>query len=419
MKRLWFLIAVVVLLSTAKLLSQLSFEVVWEKPQGGVIDAKFSPDGKFVYCAIGATVKKLDVANGEFVATFNNGGLTEGILYLEISPDGKKLLTCQPGGVYLWDTEKLIMERRITSDVLVDGKSFYLSSFSPDNRHILLTLYTGYPHPKLPTNEILLFDLQENKVIKKVPFERIEQMQYSKDGKYFITGTKYEDIPKVTLWDANTLKPIRDYDVPEGNDNGFRKIQISDNNKLIGVRTDTYHVKIIDTESGNVIKTNDVGMMGSNFELLPNDYYIIHQWEKGNFSNFNSNIFLLPDLFQSDIKMLLSGVILSKEIDDTTKNKMLIFQQAGDFMTLLTNSTTSVNDPTKPDFKINVESEKIIISYDHAENIKIVDLKGRILLDIEVSGSSASIPNTFAPGTYICVVKSGGREFSQKFQVVR
>jgi WD40 repeat protein len=190
-QKMYLFAAVMIFISTANIYSQLSLEVVWEKQQGGVVDAKFSPDGKFIYCAIGADIKKLDVQTGEFIATFNNGGLTEGILYLEISPDGKKLLTCQPGGVYLWDTEKLIMERRITSEVLVDGKSFYLSSFAPDNRHILITLYTGHPYPQKPTNEILLFDLLENKVINKIPYTRIEQMKYSKDGKYFITGTKY------------------------------------------------------------------------------------------------------------------------------------------------------------------------------------------------------------------------------------
>jgi WD40 repeat protein len=410
------LFAVVVFISTTNLFSQLSFEVVWEKPQGGVIDAKFSPDGKFVYCAIGATVKKLDVANGEFVATFNNGGLTEGILYLEISPDGKKLLTCQPGGVYLWDTEKLIMERRITSDVLVDGKSFYLSSFSPDNRHILLTLYTGYPHPKLPTNEILLFDLLENKVIKKVPYERIEQLHYSKDGKYFITGTKYEDIPKVTLWDANTLKPIRDYEVPEGNDNGFRKIQISDNNKLIGVRTDTYHVKIIETESGNIIKTNDVGTSGFNFELLMNDYYLIYQY--GSVNN-GISAYKYPDIFQSNLDLLTGAFVTAKENINGNNIIISLFNADALSMTLLKSSTSSIIDPKNHYFTITVESERISINFDNADSIKIIDMNGKILLDQKVNEPIITIPNTFIPGTYICLIKSGYREYSQKFQVVR
>jgi WD40 repeat protein len=311
------------------------------------------------------------------------------------------------------------MERRITSDVLVDGKSFYLSSFSPDNRHILLTLYTGHPFPEKPTNEILLFDLQENKVIKKIPYNRIEQLQFSKDGKYFITGTKYEGKPKVTLWDANTLEPIRDYEVPEGNDNGFRKIQISDNNKLIGINvfSPNIFVNIIETETGEIVATNKFGTAGGNFVLLQDDYFIIY--EEASFEDYGLSIYKYPNIFQSKIDKGGGNVLISFENHNEIDDKLYVFQAHPTEITLYKKSTTSINEPTKPDFIINVESEKIIISYDHAENIKIIDLKGRILLDIEVSGSSASIPNTFTPGIYICVVKSGGREFSQKFQVVR
>ena len=417
-QKMYLFAAVLIFISTANLFSQLSFEVVWEKQQGGVIDAKFSPDGKFVYCAVGADIKKLDVETGEFVATFDKGELTDKNIYLEISQDGKTIITGNTtgkGGVYLWDTKLQKVIRELKVDGLTEDQELYLTSFSPDNRHILITLYTGHPYPQKPTNEILLFDLLENKVINKVPFTRIEQMQYSKDGKYFITGTKYEDIPKVTLWDANSLKPIRDYEVPEGNSDGFRKIQISDNNKLIGLAThNTNIVKILETETGKVVKTSDVGMEGYNFCLLINDYFLIYQ--SVNINNYGIYFYRYPDIFQSSLMRDGSRIIISKKTDE---DKIVIFQETYQGIALLKSTMTSIHDNPTNQFRIKVDSEKITVSFDKAENIKIVDLKGRILLDIEVSGSSASIPNTFTPGTYICVIKSGDREFSQKFQVVR
>ncbi|MCW5884911.1 MAG: T9SS type A sorting domain-containing protein, partial [Candidatus Kapabacteria bacterium] len=96
--------------------------------------------------------------------------------------------------------------------------------------------------------------------------------------------------------------------------------------------------------------------------------------------------------------------------------KILVFQSS---MALLANSTTNVNEPVNHEYVITVEPEKISINFDNADSIKIIDINGNILLDKVVSGNSTSIPNTYSPGTYICVVKSGNREYSQKFQVVR
>ncbi|MBX3043100.1 MAG: T9SS type A sorting domain-containing protein [Ignavibacteriae bacterium] len=421
MKHKMFLFAVVVLLSTAKLLSQLSLEVVWEKPQAGVIDAKFSPDGKFIYCAIGADIKKLDVATGEFVATFNKGELTDKNIYLEISPDGKTIITGNTtgkGGLYLWDTELEKVIREFKVDGISENQELYLASFSQDSRHILLTLYTRYQYPKSPTNEILLFDLVENKVVKKVPFERIEQIQYSKDGKYFITGTAYEQYPRITLWDAKEMTVIREYTDLGTDDNGFRKIQLSDNNKLIGLATHNSNiVKILETETGKVVKTSDDGTTSTNFNLLPNDYYLIYQWRGDGTVDYGLNIYKYPDIFQSSVQRYGSNVIISKSIqNDDGDEKILVFQSS---MALLANSTTNVNEPVNHEYVITVEPEKISINFDNADSIKIIDINGNILLDKVVSGNSTSIPNTYSPGTYICVVKSGNREYSQKFQVVR
>jgi len=420
MKRCLFLFAVVVLFSTTNLFSQLSLEVVWEKPQAGVIDAKFSPDGKYVYCAIGADIKKLDVATGEFVATFDKGEFDNTYTYLDISPDGEWLLTGgYDGFVNLWNTEQQRIVKGIKIPEQQDNQSLYYSSFSPDNKTIIINLATKQPHPQFPTNEMVLYDFIDDKVINKVPFERIGHVQFSKDGRYFITGTKYEKIPKVTLWDANTLKPIRDYEVPEGNDDGFTKIQLSENNKLIGINvfSPNIFVNIIETETGKVVATNKLGTAGGNFVLLQDDYFIIY--EVASFEDYGLSIYKYPNIFQSKINKGGGDVLVSfenhKEIDD----KLYVFQAHPTEMKLYKKSTTGVNEPTKPEFNIKVEPEKITVNFENAESIKIIDIKGKILFDKKINEPSITIPNTFITGTYICVVKSGNKEFSQKFQVMR
>jgi WD40 repeat protein len=415
MKRFWILFAVVVFISTTNLFSQLSFEVVWEKPQAGVIDAKFSPDGKFIYCAVGKTIKKLDVETGEFISTFDNSlsPFIYAVMSMNISDDGKYIATQNgAGAIDIWDTE----QQKLTKELQLGTT---MASFTKDNVLLIASA-------KDESKGIILYDYLNDRYLDTISYSPIIKLIYtSKDGKYFISGSVYWDwqdngFCKVTLWDANTLKPIRDYEVPEGNDAGFRKIQISDNNKLIGLAThNTNIVKILETETGMVVKTSDKDMVGYNFDLLPNDYYFLCQWKEGTEIDYDILIYKYPDIYQSNIYKMFGGVILSKEFIEGSEKKMIVFQQSGQLMTLLTNSTTSVNEPSNTEFRIKVEPEKISVNFDNAESIKILDIKGKILFYQKVNEPNFFIPNTFSPGTYICVVKLGDREYSQKFQVVR
>ncbi len=410
MKRNLFLLTAVILLSTVNLFSQLSLEVVWEKQQGGVIDAKFSPDGKFVYCAVGKTIKKLDVETGEFIATFDNS--LSPFIYkvhkMDISKDGKWLVTSNAAGaIDIWDTQqnKLVKE---------PGFSGFVAAFYNNTTLLIASNRTA--------QGIYRYDFVNDRNLDSALFPfYITHLQMSADGNYFITGSVYKDwqgkgFCKVTLWDAATLKPIRDYEVPEGNYDGFRKIQLSDNNKLIGFATHvTNKVKILETETGKVVKTSDVGMSGYDFELLPNSYYLIYQENESNINEYGFQIFKYPDIFQSNLKRLASGVIISNITEDDKISIFCISQG----MTLLRSTTTSVaNNPTEQ-FIFKVESDKIIVSFKNAESFKIIDMHGNIVLEKSVNQPAFSIPNTFSSGTYICVIKSGSQEYSQKFQVVR
>jgi WD40 repeat protein len=410
MKRKMLLFAVVVFISTTNLFSQLSFEVVWEKPQGGVIDAKFSPDGKFIYCAVGKTIKKLDVETGEFIATFDNSlsPFIYAVISMNISDDGKYIATQNgAGAIDIWDTE----QQKLTKELQLGTT---MASFTKDNVLLIASA-------KDESKGIILYDYLNDRYLDTISYSPIIKLIYtSKDGKFFITGSVYRDwqgngFCKVTLWDANTLEPIRDYEVPEGNDNGFRKIQISDNNKLIGYAThNTNIVKILETETGKVVKISDEGMEGYNFCLLTNDYFLIYQ--SVDITNYGMYFYHYPDTFQSYLKRFGSRIIISK---GTKENKIIIFQETSQGIALLKSSVTSVKDSVNPDFKITVGPEKISVSFENAYSIKIIDMNGKILLDQKVNEPIITIPNTFSPGTYICVIKSGDREYSQKFQVVR
>ncbi|MCW5885931.1 MAG: T9SS type A sorting domain-containing protein, partial [Candidatus Kapabacteria bacterium] len=96
--------------------------------------------------------------------------------------------------------------------------------------------------------------------------------------------------------------------------------------------------------------------------------------------------------------------------------KILVFQSS---MALLTNSTTNVNEPVNHEFVITVNPEMISVNFDNADSIKIIDMNGIVIFDKKATEPNISIPNTFIAGTYICVIKTGDREYSQKFQVVR
>jgi len=72
--------------------------------------SKFSVDGKYIYCAIGNTIQKMDASNGEFVSIFEDKD-KYWIYEMQISEQGNIIATRDGGGdINLWDTklEKII-----------------------------------------------------------------------------------------------------------------------------------------------------------------------------------------------------------------------------------------------------------------------------------------------------------------------
>jgi WD40 repeat protein len=415
MKKFLLLVVALIIILAANVFSQLALEVVWEKPSEEITDAKFSPDGKFVYCAIGKTIKKLDVETGEFITTFDNslGKDIYKTMSMNISDDGRYIATGNGGAVGIWDTQqnKLIKEPNVSAT----AATFY------NNTTMLIV------SNKSNDQKIILYDILTDKFLDTISYHFLmTQIQTSKDGTKFITGSVYKDLQgeghcKVTLWDMATLKPIKDFEDEGGDFDGFTKIQISNNNRLVGMADLGYPrtAKIFDVETGNIVKQSDIGMIGYNFELLPNDYYLLYQWDENNQSVYSSNIYQYPVLFQSKINRRTSGVLISKGIINENENQIILFQGLPNFMLLYTNSITGVNTIPVNQFKIKVDKEIIIVNFDGAENMKIIDMLGNTLFNMNVTEPKISLPNIYPAGNYLCVIMSRNREYSQKFQVVR
>jgi hypothetical protein len=98
---------------------------------------------------------------------------------------------------------------------------------------------------------------------------------------------------------------------------------------------------------------------------------------------------------------------------------MIVFQGVYQGMALLTNSTTSTAENPINKFSVNVSRERITVNFDEAESVKIIDMLGNTLFNKSITEPIISIPNIYPAGNYLCVVKSGKTEYTQKFQVVR
>jgi WD40 repeat protein len=286
--------------------------------------------------------------------------------------------------------------------------------FFPDSKRLLVRGYKG---------ALTIYNLETETSEYNGPTDHfLRNFAISDDGKFIATGgVTFEDnegkvFNILRLWDAVTLKPIKELGKFEG-DNEVRSIKFSPDGKYVG-----FHISLLD------IKVYDL----NNFTLIK--YYLggMFDFISGNFFSYYSSNWpqAPPDIMikrLNDDKSIYSKRALNggNEINHNFSNNTLIYLDSGQLWAVdITRVLTTVTEPKqKSDFSVKFEKGLLLISdlkiTTNQINITISDISGRVIrkLNSPVSNSELRIPLKLPNGTYLIHIQDGNQEYSSKFLV--
>jgi WD40 repeat protein len=233
--------------------TQPSLELVWKRTlPSGISAAKFSKDGNFIYCAIGNNIQIIDAKTGEFTGSFDNTGITHDLSDFQISTNGETISTALLGeGAAIWDTKQMKILRKFKPDSTINNESSWIecTSVYPNGKFALFGQITlGNKPTSDAKTSIILFDIEQGKEVQRIQQSvRINQIQISHDGRYFVTGSTVKNFDntyndQLLLWDAVTFQQIAVLENTKDIDfsTGYRMIVISPDNKFIGTIKNAY-----------------------------------------------------------------------------------------------------------------------------------------------------------------------------------
>jgi WD40 repeat protein len=414
MKKL--MLIVLLLMASSSLFSQL--EVVWQKTFPEYINfAKFSPDGKYIYCAVGTTIKKMDALSGEYISSFKNDNVS-GIYDLKLSNLGNMIVTHNGGGgINLWDTRS---ESCIFS-LFYDVRNI---DISPNEKYLIFST-------SRPMLNVVIWDIEKKSVVyqRDIPGYPIK-MKYSNDGQMFALGYPYQkwnpnggydNYVKLELWDAEKLQLIRVLQDTLGSTSGYYGFDFSTKDQYLAILGSVYSINLItyiyNISNGDVIEMTDKSKSNYNFRFTKNDTKIYYYGKK-----------------QLELQKQTGEKYFYTVSDKTmetggNENQWYVLMGFEKGFTLLKSSITSVNDESDvPYLIVNYSLDGIIrlkCSYEVEPPLEltICDLEGKIIYNSNEADLNStkemnfkvSLPN----GTYIIKAKTRNRIYTQKFQVLR
>jgi len=422
--KLKMLLFAVLMLGTYSLYGQKPMDedpyLLWKTTEGysGFV---IHPNGNII-ANRGAEIFELDGNTGQVIKTFPVF-LDNQINAMDVSKDGK-LLGAGHGTILFYDLEN----DTVIGSLVQNGNARF--AFFPDNKRFITSLAAN----RDSNLAIYNFETKETTIFGSITHS-VWALATSPDGKYFATGglRREEDIIDgevyytiLTLWDAETLQPIKEL-AKIGGDFEVRSIKFSPDGKYVGVIVGSYNLYIYRLNDFNLYKHyNDMfenlGFIGI-FCFLGNDLIVIKSRENGagkpiKLSFINTNV----DMCFNTISNLSGGAysIVEKnplhnslidadgQIDSYDLNKIL----------------TSIHEPiNQMEISVQYIKDSLILSglnsISGQINITISDISGKVIrkLNVPVTNSELRIPLILPNGTYLIHVQDGNNEFTSKFLV--
>jgi WD40 repeat protein len=413
--------------------TQPSLELVWKKYMypTKVDFAKFSNDGNLIYCAVGNNISVMDSKTGEFLTAFDNSGITHTLSDFQISTNGETISTALLGeGAAIWDTKQNKILRKFKPDSTINNESSWIecTSVYPNGKFALFGQITlGNKPTSDAKTSIILFDIEQGKEVQRIQQSvRINQIQISHDGRFFVTGSTVKNFDntyndQLLLWDAVTFQQIAVLEnvLDEWVDPGYRQITFSKDDKYLGFIRKSYKGPyVVDINQRiNIRESEGIPSVYLGF-LNGNSYYYVSHGIYGtscfntdvkNYKNYNPEF--KTDLIESVINDKNEQYVLY--ISDSLELHKITMTDI-----IQTPIQSVVIQPIGNVLVIRNESREII-----GTKILIIDITGKILYTEELfkldNNEKKSLNLNLPSGIYICKITAGDREYTQKFEIVR
>ncbi len=424
MKRcLFFTVAALVLLITSafNMKAQVGFNeldpnILWvaDSTIGRIDGFAVHPNGN-IFAYYKNKIYEIDGSNGKLVRVLPKIIESDEIASIDISKDGRYLAVS-------WDDIVLLDFSDNNYRKVGQGN---LVRFTSDSKKLAYGLRTS--SQPFEGSIINIFDMESNENIKVQMDEMLTNLAFSPDGRFFATGGSGKDVfgksyVSLKLWDANTLKLIKELEKIENTTIAPSKIKFSNDNKLVGFWRSWDNLLIFNI--GTMIKLKDYRKNNTNLEI--SDFAFISSDYVGVQSKKISIIRLVDDYV---ISLMDSSARGSMEINNENN---VLFSSTGspalrgpltafDLKKVFTGvDNKSMNSGIKIQYqkgRIQVQNLQIISP---EIKIKILDINGKVIKDLNLTnaGSEFSIPVNLNSGTYIIHLKDGSKEYSSKFLVV-
>ncbi|WP_295337494.1 T9SS type A sorting domain-containing protein, partial [Flavobacterium sp.] len=330
---------------------------------------------------------------------------------IDISSDGSKLAVS-------WNQIVIIDLQNYST---INFKRASLVKFVPNSSKITYSGLGSQPGTTGSDSSIVILDLETQQRAYIKTEEMITKIAFSPDGRFLATGGSGQDVfgksyVSLKLWDANTLKLIKELEKIENSTIAPSKIKFSNDNKLVGFWRSWDNLLIFNI--GTMIKLKDYRKNNTNLEI--SDFAFISSDYVGVQSKKISIIRLVDDYV---ISLMDSSARGSMEINNENN---VLFSSTGspalrgpltafDLKKVFTGvDNKSMNSGIKIQYqkgRIQVQNLQIISP---EIKIKILDINGKVIKDLNLTNVSSefSIPVNLNSGTYLIHLKDGSREYS-------
>jgi WD40 repeat protein len=217
--------------------------------EGGILSLDVSPDGRYLLTGSwqGGTAILWDLQTGQEIRRLT--GQEDLLTPVRFSPDGQRALIASQdwfGGtptsrLVLWDVETGQIIHELT------GFEFYPRqiAFSTDGRRALFgTIQWGTPWEDQEDGELILYDLETGQAIRHFePVRIVSGIAFSLDERYALTCNQYYGI---SYWDLETGELVRTFPYP-----GIDIIRIPGENRFLASLMDA-SIILLDPDTGSV-----------------------------------------------------------------------------------------------------------------------------------------------------------------------
>ena len=388
---------------------------IWEKEYEEVLieDAKFSPDGEYIYAAFYRTIRKISAENGEIISSFDASIIGKDFVHddLKISKTGKYLVTTtDAGGVILWDTEqekavKFIENDARSADITIDEKQLIIATHNA-------------------VSKIVIYDLEKDEEVKSIQTSEVNLLiKLSNNGKYLATSgrikgdnnpNRFFDI--LILWDFENWLKVKELYKEIGN-SGFRYIRFNnDDTYLTSVVKSNYEAQIYNLEDFSLVFSSNSEKDCFNLFMLPDNLHFFvyyYDWDD------------LYELELHDLDNYIKTFDYSASKMDMKKvdqKDLLYFRSGRNFNKSYlfdVDLLNSVTEQTINPFNIIYTNNQLLINFNEINfveyKIEIFNISGTLVFSHNDSVPEFSKRLDLPAGAFICKISIVDKFYSQKF----